>query len=342
MERKQKSIEYLKKEKFSIIICTYNPNEDIFKRLFKALESIESVGLIYEVIIVDNNSSTPINSIVFIQDFLIRNKFVKLFVERTPGLTAARTRGINEAKYDWLVFFDDDNEPDSDYLIRICELLNEYPKVAVWGPGRVDVEYTGMASSWLNQKKNLFQQRNERDIQYDFLPLWQPCYPFGTGLVMKNEISREYLKRVHSGKYTISDRKGKSLSSGGDVQMVLTGVQMGFGAGVSPTLKIAHLISKDKTKFSYLCRLAYGTASAYTTAHNEVFGRDLIKYRHYNNRRIIKYAWKFFLRSLKLMDLRSAFLEFISRMGSVNSFYVYYDDSKPPSLLKFIELIFRL
>jgi hypothetical protein len=107
-------------------------------------------------------------------------------------------------------------------------------------------------------------------------------------------------------------------------------------------LKIAHLIIKDKTNFSYLCRLAYGTASAYTIAHNEVFGRDLIKYSHYNNRRIIKYAWKFFLRSLKLMDLRSGFLEFISRMGSINSLYVYYDDSKPPSLLRFIELIFRL
>ncbi|MEY4573241.1 MAG: hypothetical protein RLZ10_2525, partial [Bacteroidota bacterium] len=112
---------------FSIIICSYNPELNIFKRLLDAILNFNSRSPAHEIIIIDNNSQPSIQSNSVVQSFLLNKPNSRLIQEKIPGLTAARIAGISNSKYEWIIFFDDDNEPASDYLIDAARNIQHYP-----------------------------------------------------------------------------------------------------------------------------------------------------------------------------------------------------------------------
>lgn len=256
---------------FSIIICTHNPDLGLLNRLFRAIEAFKLPSISCEVIIVDNNCISSLHEDKQVQAFIQNSNQRRVIKEIQPGLTAARIKGIEESKYDWLVFFDDDNEPVSDYLTEAKKIIDQYPQVGAWGPGRITVEYTNNnIPRWLDKFKTHFQERNNA-TKFSKDPWWQPHYPVGTGLIIKKEIAITYSHCVKEGIYSLSDRKGKSLSSGGDVQLVLTGIKMNYQVGSSSGLKMNHLINQQKANLRYLIKHAFGTASSNLPAHYQVW-----------------------------------------------------------------------
>src|SRR5262249_14092338 len=99
-------------ERVSVIICTHNPRVDYLKRTFSALEDQTLPTDRWELIIVDN-ASAPEKAP---RPNLSWHSRARLLHEAKLGLTHARLRGIQEASGDLLVFVDDDNVLDSDYL----------------------------------------------------------------------------------------------------------------------------------------------------------------------------------------------------------------------------------
>jgi glycosyltransferase involved in cell wall biosynthesis len=326
---------------FSILICTYNPKEKIFSRLLKAIERLDKTELLYEIIIVDNNSLIPINSLNYISKFLNKQPKAKIIVESNPGLTAARITGIRNSKFDWLVFFDDDNEPESDYLNKAMVAIVNYPQTAAWGPSQVEVEYTGESASWLLHEKNIFQQRNDDLTVFSNQSHWQKCYPYGTGLVIQRKMASLYVKRFIEKRYTLSDRKGKCLSSGGDVQLVLTCIEQGYYAGVVEGLKLNHIIDASKSSISYMQRLQYGMASAYVEAFNQVFINEQIPVERITNIRVLLLIYSVFRIHMPNLTRERFFLVLAAKMGELNSRAEISPDSKP-ILLKIYERMINL
>jgi glycosyltransferase involved in cell wall biosynthesis len=323
---------------FSIVICTYNPKEKIFSRLLMALERLDKSLLEYEIIIVDNNSSTAFCISDYFLNFLNQQPLARLIVENNPGLTSARIAGINASKFDWLVFFDDDNEPASNYLVKAAEAISGFPQTAAWGAAEVKVEYLGSPEQWVYEEKELFQQRNGLTTVISDQELWQECYPYGTGLIVKKEIGLLYAKRVIESRYTLTDRKGKSLSSGGDIQLILTGIEQGFSAGIIGGLRIGHLIDISKSTLSYMQKLQYGTASAYLKAHNQVFIESQIQIERITNGRVLLLFYGL-LRIYKPRTTKQRFrLLLASKMGELNARTEFPHVGKP-FLLRFYEKI---
>jgi glycosyltransferase involved in cell wall biosynthesis len=304
---------------FSIIICTYNPSIDLLQRLFKAVNKLETGGLQIEVLLVDNNSNPPLKEQSVVLEFLLQRSDCIIIRENQPGLTAARIAGIRASKFDWLVFFDDDNEPSGNYLLKAAEAITAYPQTVAWGAAEVEVEYIGTVAPWLLEEKALFQQRNDIVTVINNRPEWQDCYPAGTGLIINNQIALLYVKRVNEKCYTLTDRKGKSLSSGGDVQLVLTGIEQGFYAGIIGGLKIRHLIDTSKASLQYLQKLQYGTASAYLKAYNQVFIHSPLPVVLITNRRVFLLVYSLF-RIYKPVTTKQRFrLLLASKMGELNA-----------------------
>ncbi len=321
---------------FSVIICTYNPDPNLLERLLKAILKFDAAEFSFEVILVDNGSTPAISQMSLLKNVLNLQSSMRLVLETEPGLTAARKKGIEVAKYDWLIFFDDDNEPASDYLSKTYKAILQYPQTGAWGAAIVDVEYIGVTDDWLEEVKPLFQQRNDKNTRFDCKPQWQSCYPFGTGLIIKRDIALVYIDRVNRKQYTLTDRKGKSLSSGGDVQMVFTCIEQGFAAGVIEELRIKHIISCSKTSLRYLQKQNYGTASAYVKAYNQVFAKRPIPVLPLTNKEVFFSVYSLFRIHFKNTDRKQLRLLLATKMGELNA-RVQAMNGKPPILLRIYE-----
>lgn len=79
---------------YSIIICTYNPDERLLKRCLSAITQLDISGLRAEVILVDNNSTEPLSGLSYIKDFLTKKKETKFIEVKEQGLSYARMGGI--------------------------------------------------------------------------------------------------------------------------------------------------------------------------------------------------------------------------------------------------------
>lgn len=116
------------------IICTYNRA----KYIGNLLESIAVNDLPkseYEILLVDNNCTDNTREIC--ETFAEAHKDVnfRYVVEPEQGLSAARNKGIKEAKGDILVYIDDDALVDTWYLRTIVEYIAAHPEIdAVGGP----------------------------------------------------------------------------------------------------------------------------------------------------------------------------------------------------------------
>lgn len=95
----------------SLIICTLNEE----KYLPMLLDSIANQEGVYEVVIVDGNSSDGTAKVT--SEFAERSsRPVHLVTMETPGLSAQRNRGVEVARYDRLLFLDADVILPQDFL----------------------------------------------------------------------------------------------------------------------------------------------------------------------------------------------------------------------------------
>ncbi|KAA2239895.1 glycosyltransferase family 2 protein [Chitinophaga agrisoli] len=258
--------------RYSLVICTYNPEERILQRCLQAIAALDTTGFNTEVILVDNNCTIPLISQPYIQAFLRQLPDLHIIAEPQQGVSYARIAAIGAARGEYIVYFDYDNEPESSYLQQLNRLHIMYPMVGAWGPGKVQVDFIDGISPEIEEfARGAFQQRNERKVNYAFEPDWQPCYPFGTGLCTKAAILKQYAQFARLGTFTLSGRKGHLLTSGEDTQMVLLCLREGYAAGVAPELQLTHIIPGSRANVAYLRRLVYGAFACYAPSWLEVF-----------------------------------------------------------------------
>ena len=114
---------------FSIVIPTYNRPE----RLAKCLESLSNLNYPsdrFEVIVVDDGSSTPMETVVG----KFREKMdITLISQANAGPASARNTGAATAKGKFIVFTDDDCQPTSNWLKSLETQFFTTPECLVGG-----------------------------------------------------------------------------------------------------------------------------------------------------------------------------------------------------------------
>ena len=122
----------------SIIIAAYNAASFI-SRLLKSISDSSSL----EIIVVNDGSSDSTSEIV--SRMALADRRIRLVNQKNAGVSAARNRGILEAKGQWLMFADADDWFDSeqlDLLIKKLGWLDENAAVAKFGVKHVFSECT--------------------------------------------------------------------------------------------------------------------------------------------------------------------------------------------------------
>ena len=157
----------------SIIICTHNPRPRYFGRCLSALEAQTLPRDEWEFLLVDNDSapdSAP-------QPDLSWHPHARSVFEGTLGLTSARLRGIREARGDLLVFVDDDNVLDADFLEAARRIARERPFLGSWS-GQCRPEFEEPPPEWTRRYwGNLVIREFDRDVWSNLprLPDSMPC-----------------------------------------------------------------------------------------------------------------------------------------------------------------------
>lgn len=110
---------------FSVIIPVYNKQPHISRSIGSVLhQSYKN----FELIVVDDGSSD--GSLEEIKKFK-DNRIKLVFNEKPTGPSAARNKGIKQAKGEWISFLDADDEWEDTYLENVFQGTQNYPEANI-------------------------------------------------------------------------------------------------------------------------------------------------------------------------------------------------------------------
>src|SRR5579862_5183764 len=238
----------------SVIVCAHNPRRSYFQRCIDGLRRQTLPLEQWQLLLVDNRSDPPLAE----QVDLSWHPVAAIAREENPGLTRARLRGIRESRGDLVVFVDDDNVLDPDYLEVAQSTMAERPFLGSWS-GQCRPEFEMPPPKWTRRYwGNLVIREFEHDV-WSNLPRLPESMPCGAGLCVRREVALRYVDLHESGKRPFQfDRNGKSLLSGGDNDLAACACDIGLGVGLIASLRLTHLISPDRLTEEYLTRLCEG------------------------------------------------------------------------------------
>lgn len=118
---------------FSVVIPLYNKQDTIGRTLCSVLS--QKYGS-FEVIVVDDGSTDK--SIDLVRTFCSDNR-IKIVQTENRGVSCARNKGIQEAKYDWIYLLDADDELLPNAFEVFIKMVDKYPQaecysaLSAWG-----------------------------------------------------------------------------------------------------------------------------------------------------------------------------------------------------------------
>lgn len=244
--------------KVSVVIPTHNPNRAVLTRVCQALAAQTLPADCWEVIVVDNASTPPLRAEE------LHPLRARLLAEPMLGSRYARQTGIDAAAGEFLVFADDDNVLDSDYLREAVEFLETHPEAGAVG-GVLEPEFEVPPAGWVLQHVGLLAIRDLGDQTRISAPGDPPDYPwfapYGAGMAIRAECARRFRAAGRDNAALSIGRIGtRSLGGCEDAEIIFHGVlRGGLQVAYHPRLKLIHCIPRRRLAFAYLAQLAYET-----------------------------------------------------------------------------------
>lgn len=240
----------------SVIICTHNPRPDYLARTLDALKAQTLPKEQWELLLIDNASKEPLAE----QRDMSWHPHARHILEKELGLTPARLAGIRNANYDLILFIDDDNILDTDYLTRLLVIAKAFPWLGCLGAGVLAPEFEEEPAPELHPYCRRLALRTVESVQWSNMP-GDVSTPWGAGLAVRSVVARKYVEAVSACPVRSNlGRKGAQLISGEDDEFSWVAWQMGYGKGIFPELKITHLIDRKRVQLAYFEKMEEGHA----------------------------------------------------------------------------------
>jgi glycosyltransferase involved in cell wall biosynthesis len=242
----------------SVIICTYNGKKHIVNCINHIINQKIHSEYLFELIIVDNASTDGTGDLASNYLSSLTNTLFAWYViqEERSGLNKARLAGLKKAQYEYILFCDDDNFLNQDYLQIGYDILYNNSNIGVLG-GNGKPLFEVDPPEWFDKYAHSFalgpqSNHNGKIAQY-------PAEVYGAGAFFKKE---PLLKFFNSGFSSImSDRTKNNLSSGGDVEWCYIVQLYGYDVWYDERLQFLHAISSQRLSWNYYISLKKGIAS---------------------------------------------------------------------------------
>jgi hypothetical protein len=164
-------------------------------------------------------------------------------------------RGIRETDGELLVFVDDDNVLQPDYLEQVLSIAQKEEKLGCFGAARILPEFEEEPARELLPFTRTLALRDEPADLRSADPMdW--AYPWGAGLVVRRVVAEAYFHIVSASRLKMElDRRGDQLNSCGDDEFSWIAIDLGFERGVFRALVVHHLIAARRVRKEYLLAL---------------------------------------------------------------------------------------
>jgi glycosyltransferase involved in cell wall biosynthesis len=233
---------------YTVALCTHN-HADRLERTLADLPQIHMPKAAWEFLVIDNGSrdATP--------DLLARHAWpagwdVRVVREEKLGLSNARNRAISEARGEYIIFIDDDETADSDWLCAF-ERLIEAQKPDAFG-GRIKVLFEqDFRPPWLSDE--LLGFLGELNRSESIVPLSEP----GTSFYGGNFGFRRTVCDVVGNFDANLGRKGTDNTGGEETDFYRRLLDADFKVWWTPEAVIHHRIQSVKLERSYFHDLHY-------------------------------------------------------------------------------------
>ena len=287
----------------SVIICCYNSAARLPETL-RAL-ALQQTVIPWEVIVVDNNSTDNTGHIAT-ENWQQYGLSIPLHVvkEHQAGLVYARKKGYTTARYDLLLYCDDDNSLQYDYLQQAFDIMAQQPKTGLLGGQSIAVSSVALPW-WFAQfeyayavGKQLPQSglANERN------------YVTGAGVVIR----RQLFDKLYATGFEpiLTGRKGNTIASGEDSEICLLAKILGYDLYYDERLFYEHHLAASRLTWPYCSKMiaqGFAIPQLYFYMYSYCFGEI-------SNHRIpsFEYAHK--------RNLRKPFKELLEDFGSAKGF----------------------
>jgi glycosyltransferase involved in cell wall biosynthesis len=278
----------------SVIICCYNSVSRIKPTLEHIADQIFTQNILSEVILIDNNSDDEIVEYAQkIWDNLGTIIPIRIISESQPGLSFARDYGIKSAQYEYILFCDDDNWLAQNYLEFGYNFLESNKCVGILG-GRGEVVSDIEIPYWFSD----YQRDYAVGVQaLSSQNLTSRGFIWGAGMFLRKSIYQRIKSTNIQSKLT--DRKGKSLSSGGDTEISQWFIWADYELWYHEELMFKHFITKERLSKDYYLKLKSAQAKSY-----EVIGRYMAVTRHISKKskeHFLKKSIRFFAYLVQLV-----------------------------------------
>jgi glycosyltransferase involved in cell wall biosynthesis len=244
------------------VICTHNPRPDLLAATLDGLRA-QDAGQHWQLIVVDNGSAVPVQNLV---DLSWHSK-AHVVREDHLGLTHARLRGFHESRSEILLYIDDDNVLAPDYIREVLDAMNAEPKLGALG-GKSIPRYEAPPPAWFPALGINLACRDLGDAplraSWNGCPAderaYPACAPIGAGMAVRREACGAYFRAVTQDSLRAGlDRRGTSLASAGDNDIVMSILAAGWTVAYLPQLRLEHLIPARRLTRDYLADYAYST-----------------------------------------------------------------------------------
>ena len=271
----------------SIIVCCYNSAERLPETLkHLALQQVSDT-IHWEVILVNNNSTDATAQIALeIWNSLGSKAPLVVVDEPKPGLAFAREKGIEQSKYDVLLWCDDDNWLCDIYVQTAFKIMEGNKQIGALG-GWCEATFESEKPKWFKEYAKYFaiskQGSNSGDITNN-----KGCV-YGAGMVTRKSHNFELKEQGFAN--LLKGRTEKSLSSGEDTEYCFALRLIGYKIWYDDRLYFKHFMTDGRLSLDYVSRLR--KAMAYSDFILWAY-RDVLKNETQSKQDFLKIALHWF------------------------------------------------
>jgi len=233
---------------YTVAICTHNHAGHLQKTLQEFGKVLPSVKP-FELLIVDNASSDATPQILDRVDWRRPDGDTRVVLEQRLGVANARNRAVKEARGEYLIFLDDDESPDLNWLTTYEEAIERWQPDALGGPYELELEQ--QAPPWLQEDLLGFLGKLHHGPEPKRLT--DPATHLYTG---NFAFRREIFERIGLFDPDLG-RRGSVNAGGEDVEMYRRILAAGLDIRWVPDAIIYHRIQSNKLRKGYFYELHY-------------------------------------------------------------------------------------